>query len=292
MRPTTEQLQRLTDLINNRYAEFEIDGTPMFEPQTLGGVRLIWSAVEEWEEMDGEQAIIDAAYERGYRHGLEIGAFNEARAAGLAGDSALEIARDPAERYKPVMPEPNGSTIVHKNNGGDSRLSAVPTVSPSQAETMKQSPFGDDFDDLDSPDDDLGDGPDDNFDIGEEVDKPPEREMSDARREQLERRKRRHAARAIGRLTLVEKESEREPKRPALPTLEEVVREIQRISMGGVMPTQAQFDQARPSHWATAWAQIQRLKMSWTQLAEEAGLKPRKPGQQWRTMPASTGNRC
>jgi hypothetical protein len=63
-----------------------------------------------------------------------------------------------------------------------------------------------------------------------------------------------------------------------VPTLDQVLAELRRESMGGVMPTMAQFDEARPATWATAAAHLVRLKLSWPQLAELAELKPRKPG--------------
>lgn len=70
----------------------------------------------------------------------------------------------------------------------------------------------------------------------------------------------------------------REPKGKrgnVLPTLNELIAEVQRISMDKkTMPTLAQFDDARPANWATAGAQLARLGISWEQLRIAAGLKP------------------
>lgn len=65
-----------------------------------------------------------------------------------------------------------------------------------------------------------------------------------------------------------------------LPTLTEMITELKRQSMASVMPSQSMFNYARPALWADAIDQTQRLKKSWKELAELAGLKQRKPGPQ------------
>lgn len=67
-------------------------------------------------------------------------------------------------------------------------------------------------------------------------------------------------------------------KQKYMPTEAEMIAELHRQSMGGVMPTMAQFDEARPATWSSAAAHLLRLKLSWPQLAELAQLRPRKPG--------------
>ncbi|MCC6457842.1 MAG: hypothetical protein IT328_22995 [Caldilineaceae bacterium] len=57
-----------------------------------------------------------------------------------------------------------------------------------------------------------------------------------------------------------------------LPTLDELVAEVKRQAMGGVMPTMAAFDMARPATWATAQAHLVRLNLTWSDLAKEADL--------------------
>lgn len=59
-----------------------------------------------------------------------------------------------------------------------------------------------------------------------------------------------------------------------LPTRQEFVAEVRRQAMGGTVPPIKAFDAARPKTWATAWAHLQRLKMSWSEVVAEAGLKP------------------
>jgi hypothetical protein len=63
--------------------------------------------------------------------------------------------------------------------------------------------------------------------------------------------------------------------RTHLPSLEEMVKELRRQAMGGVMPTMAAFDAARPANWSTAQAHLLRLATTWGDLAEAAGLHPR-----------------
>lgn len=76
------------------------------------------------------------------------------------------------------------------------------------------------------------------------------------------------------------------PKRNYLPTLEELIAEVRRQAMGGVMPSISQFDQARPTTWATAGAHIHRLNLSgWAGLAGLAGLQPKRSGPERTTEP-------
>lgn len=63
-----------------------------------------------------------------------------------------------------------------------------------------------------------------------------------------------------------------------LPTREELIAELKRQSMGGVMPSMVQFNESRPATWATADAHQKRLGISWGDLANEAGLKPQRSG--------------
>lgn len=63
-----------------------------------------------------------------------------------------------------------------------------------------------------------------------------------------------------------------------LPDLNALIKEVKRISMGGTMPTQAQFNLAKPANWASATAHLVRLGISWEQLAEQAELKIRPRG--------------
>jgi hypothetical protein len=56
-------------------------------------------------------------------------------------------------------------------------------------------------------------------------------------------------------------------------TVDEVVAEVKRQSMGGVMPTTAAFDLARPALWPTAGEFMAHQEVSWSELAGLAGLR-------------------
>lgn len=60
---------------------------------------------------------------------------------------------------------------------------------------------------------------------------------------------------------------------PAGVTLPQLTAELQRLAMGGVMPSPAVFDQARPAVWPTAEQFCAQFGATWTQLAREAGLR-------------------
>lgn len=69
------------------------------------------------------------------------------------------------------------------------------------------------------------------------------------------------------------------PSPSHMPTREQLIAEVRRQAMGGVMPTQAVFNDAKPAIWATASAHMVRLNLTWEELAAEAGLKPKRAAQ-------------
>lgn len=100
--------------------------------------------------------------------------------------------------------------------------------------------------------------------------KDPRPNESRARREQLERLKhKRKAARETRRHVAKEHQ---EVSAPAV-TYAQLLAEIRRIAMAGVMPTPARFDYAKPTTWATADEFCARFATSWQELGSEAGLK-------------------
>lgn len=72
----------------------------------------------------------------------------------------------------------------------------------------------------------------------------------------------------------------RKPARPGmyLPTFGELLTELKRQSMGGTMPTQAQFDLAKPTSWATSQSHCKRFGYTWQELAAAAELKVSERG--------------
>lgn len=106
----------------------------------------------------------------------------------------------------------------------------------------------------------------------------PKAGMTDARRQQLEDLKAARAAGGRGRHG-VDNEAGRHTKRGSyIPTERELIAELQRQAMGGVMPSIALFNDLRPANWATADAHMKRMEMTWGDLAEIAGLRLRPGG--------------
>lgn len=92
----------------------------------------------------------------------------------------------------------------------------------------------------------------------------PRAHESDARRAQLDRLKveRRSARRRLPPQT-----------QPQLPTYRQAVAELQRIAMGGVMPSPDRFDYAKPAHWPRAAQLCDQFGVTWADLADAAGLQ-------------------
>lgn len=111
----------------------------------------------------------------------------------------------------------------------------------------------------------------------------PKTGMTEDRRRQLDRLKEeRKAKRALGghgRTNVVEREEGRQSRFGTyIPTERELIAELQRQAMGGVMPSVAFFDDARPATWAKAQAHTARLNVTWNDLAKLADLKPNPRG--------------
>jgi hypothetical protein len=92
-----------------------------------------------------------------------------------------------------------------------------------------------------------------------------------ARSIQLEALKRKR--KALSRLALRKVASELLLQEEHEVTLADFVREIQRISMAGVMPSMAVYNMAKPVTWPTALELCQRFEMDWYDMTEEAGLR-------------------
>jgi hypothetical protein len=64
------------------------------------------------------------------------------------------------------------------------------------------------------------------------------------------------------------------PRGAYIPSERELIAELQRQAMAGVMPSAEAFDDNRPAGWSKAHAQMARLDRRWSELAEMAGLRP------------------
>jgi hypothetical protein len=96
------------------------------------------------------------------------------------------------------------------------------------------------------------------------------KETSEARRHQLDELKQR---RRRTRTEMLLDAAHAEPRRSVVPTRAQVVAEVQRQAMGGVMPKAKVFNFAKPALWPTAAEILIELGMTWAELADEAGLR-------------------
>jgi hypothetical protein len=107
----------------------------------------------------------------------------------------------------------------------------------------------------------------DDEDADEDGEGKPSRKRSVARDRQLEMLKKQRAAAARMR----EKAAKHDAAR--LVTRDDLIAELRRQAMAGVMPSQSQFNMAKPQVWPTATALVVRLHTTWEELASEAGLR-------------------
>lgn len=63
-------------------------------------------------------------------------------------------------------------------------------------------------------------------------------------------------------------------RKGADPTLNEVIVQLQRMAMGGKMPSMKTWDESKPATWPVATTLLSRLDLTWTELAKEAELTP------------------
>lgn len=190
-RLTSQQVDKLTSRVNERFGEFAVGESAIFEPVTRGVMRLVFDVIEEWRGEEGEIAT-----------------------ATEPTSGPLYIAPDKLASNLTTAIDRAEKEHVANGNGHAKELSsqAIATLGP---EHVVVNPLRDDT--------------------------------------------------AKGRGNM-------------LPTREELIAEVRRQAMGGVMPTMAAFNDARPANWATAQAHLTRLGLSWEQLTEESGLKPNPRG--------------
>lgn len=234
---TTEQLGELTERVNDRIDEFGEVGAPWFEPMRAGIVRLVHDVIEEWKQQREEQH--DNAWRELAR---ELVRRQEEREQPLNGNHAPVVAFPPTHVAEATITiGPKVAAIL-----GPEHTTVTPLV---EVNSSMDDDFDDDFDDAPKP----------------------KRGMTDARRRQLDDLKQQRR-----RKVEYERKASAGKNGNVLPTLDELITEVQRLSMGtGIMPTLATFDAARPGNWATAGAHMHRLEMTWEQLAKEAELRPR-----------------
>lgn len=246
---TKEQLDELTERINDRISEF----APIQIPRVSAGVvRLTYEVIAEWERQTGNPFGL-AVQEDGH-----VGAGEPAE--------RLMIDDPPAE---PEPPQKNDEKLTERKVERLSE-SAVSTLGPEHVKVTPLSSHAVVIDhnglsvaainqprtlaEADELDDDAASKPKRRVALGE-YGRRAKQEAEELRRRAQER--------------------ERERK----PTREMVIAELKRQAMAGVMPSQQAYDIAKPAVWAKAQATCLRLGVTWEQLAAEAGLRMarRKP---------------
>lgn len=242
-----EQLEGLTELLNDRFGEFgSIMDLPKF---SMGSTRVIHGVFEEW-------------YEKSQAAQQEMGegcAFRNVPKADPADSSPYN------HKMIPVVTPP---TLEAIGIGDDPSVYASPsgpivTTDHSNADNYGPQNGAQKYSELSFPSGPFGDYP--------PGDDPAHQAMplSGVRLPEIKPPQSSNNGDD-------EPESGRKGKRGnVLPTLDEFVAELRRQSMAGIMPSQGQFNDSKPANWATAAAHMQRFGLSWLQLMARAGLKPR-----------------
>lgn len=261
---TNDQLAELTNRINARLAEFDIDEGEVrkpyiFERLNRGAVRLYYAVIVEWQQAQEPKASAISANGNGW--GLVTDADGRVRERAPWQD-LMEQMDEAIERQaiieRVVADEPTDDDPAMPDlSGGVDRFAEHPVAG--------------------EPEPPVADRP-----IGRDRTQPATHSLPDpdVARERLA------GAIANGDLDIGAHGQPTPPRLDArgrpiagkrgnvLPTREELVAFVREIAMAGVMPTKAQFDDARPGNWATAAAQLLRLKIDWEDVRSEAGLKP------------------
>lgn len=303
---TTEQLRKFTDEVNERFAEF--DGTLMGDPMTLGKARIAWDVFRQLDDETRFELRL-AEFQRGYESALaNMRIDREEREAERTFRLVLDangrkVERVPWEADKPGdVPYTNGDLTPSV----PSVVTDVRGILADDPDALDPATLADAWPDMPN----LTDGVDrfaEHPIAGEpppiiepiRIPSPkvaatlgPEHTVVTPLRSKppdpdIAREKVAHAiAQGSGALveairkprTLAEVDEAEQAKGRGgnvLPTLEQILKELRRISMGGVMPSMSQFNDARPANWATAQAQTMRLDTSWGQLAKLAELRLR-----------------
>lgn len=269
---STEQLEELTLLVNRRRDEF---GPGVLEPLSPGEIRMMHDVLEQWwmeddlpaaqpTGMPHDEDLLQDIYHAGFAHGKT--------SAPPEPDPDRLVTHVAQEPESPLGPNGNGNhlsehvivprAMVDRLVAGvvehmeiappanadpvpDPPLEAVPAIVAGQADESERVMIPD---------------------TAPKLATAPK--VTDARRIQLEARQ------AAARREKEKRERERDKLAAPPPSRDEMVAELQRQAMAGVMPSQAQFNLAKPATWATATAHCLRLEMSWEDLAKAAGLKP------------------
>lgn len=241
---TSDELRDLTALINARRAEFDDKTLHVFERLSLGEVRMVYEVIAEWQEARGvDVSELSAAW--------------------------------------PPMPDLDGGRDIFAEHPVAGEPDAL------ERALAEDGMGGDDEETHDDYEADLDFGSDDPNAPATPLSravmrstKPPLPHPDTARERLANALANGSGGALVQALARDEDEPDDSCRRTRsgllLPTMEEVIAEVQRISMDGkTMPSLSQYNAARPATWLNGLDQSNRLGLTWNQLAERAGLKPR-----------------
>lgn len=297
---TIDELRDLTALINARRAEFDDTTLHVFERLSLGEVRMAYEVIAEWldarrvdvrelaaewpdlPDLDGgidrfaqhpvagepeaAQDELDAQLARdgaAARQAIEDIAVRQFSARAVATLGPEHTVVTPPARLSAQLPDPDIArerlAAALANGSGGALVQAIDRINKSRTISEIESGIDDDeLDDDELDDDEDGDEPGDGYKTS-----AAERQRARAYRLRTRRTRYNEQGQAKGR------------KGNVLPTRQEIIAEVQRIAMAGIMPSQSRFNECKPANWADATSHLSRLGMSWEELREAAGLRSR-----------------
>ena len=273
---TTEQLTELTLRINERLEEFDLSSMPTLKP---GVVRLVHGVLEEWQQEttspapkkseEGNGELLTIVYVAGVERGKSLAKPAGTERLVTINAPVVEPTRtdDVDDDDDPIPTLLDGLQVVSSavgpatnGNGHHLTAQAVAVLGPEHPAITPRTPRNPEKGDaLEFDNDDLDDDEDRD-------------ELSATRvRPNGERTPRR---RAMG---YEQAQQVKPPSGTHLPTLDQLIAEVKRQAMAGTMPTMAAFNMAKPATWSTAAAHLVRLGLTWSDLADEAGLTLKRP---------------
>lgn len=255
---SADQVKELTTRINERFAEFDVEGSRVFEWVTPGVVRLVHDVIEEWTQARAGKPDRDngfAEFEAFWpaMPDLQGGAdlFAEHPVAGLPEPITQEVITHPEPPLIAPLPElvPIAPPPTNGHHADELELSTATVVTVGAAHTG-------------------GNGHHAEPSPAAVATLGPEHTVVTP----LVPRRPRTLAEVDG---IEDDETDSRPTRAKLPvvTREQLIAELKRQAMAGAMPTRPAFDLAKPAVWPMSQMLLKRFDTTWANLADEAGLR-------------------
>ena len=307
---SADQVKDLTQRINERFAEFDVEGSRVFEWVTPGVVRLVFDVVEEWQGEDEDctedaqvanvTAIHDKAFTEGWKAGrismrAELGLLEKAGGWVEPQDQGQRLVPSPSiiinqgqlradirdhTAYPRLDDHPNGADVfagVHPVTGGpDQSLSVVAVADDPLRYVGSNGHHADELELSTATVVTLGAAHTGGNGIRHHAEPSPAAVATLGPEHTVVTpivpRRPRTLAEVDG---IEDDETDSRPTRAKLPvvTREQLIAELKRQAMAGAMPTRPAFDLAKPAVWPMSQMLLKRLDTTWANLADEAGLR-------------------